>query len=60
MPKKKMFEAKVTVNLPEHLMNFLEDMVRTGYSETISGAIRKCIAVAKTHLEPEFKIEVES
>jgi hypothetical protein len=56
---KKRFEATISVKLSTPLLEFLDDMVRTGDAETVSAAIRKCIGIAKTYLGKEIKLGLE-
>jgi len=50
MPRKKKFKVRMEVWLPTELAEFLEDMVQKGVAESLSQALRKCIAVAKTYM----------
>ncbi len=58
MPRKKRYEVKIEVMLPKELADFLEDMVRAGHVETLSSAVRRCIAIAKEYL-PTAKLEIK-
>ena len=55
---KKRFEVRISVGLSSELAEFLEDLVRQDWAETISQAARKCIALAKTHL-PQVNMEIK-
>lgn len=59
MPRKKKFEVRIDVWLPQELAEFLEDMVRKDVAESLSQALRKCVAVAKTYM-PEVSVELEA
>jgi Arc/MetJ-type ribon-helix-helix transcriptional regulator len=56
MPRKKKFEFRATVSLPEPLVKWLDEMVRQGVFSSLSHGIRRCVALAKTY-SPEFKEE---
>jgi Arc/MetJ-type ribon-helix-helix transcriptional regulator len=59
MPKKKKFEAKVTISLPKELVEWLEDNVRMGTFANISHGIRQCIAIAKTYIGEKGLVKSE-
>lgn len=50
MPKGKRFSLRISVALTPELAEFLQDMVREGSADSLSGAARRCIALAKTYL----------
>lgn len=50
MPKLKRFVAKVEVLLSKEQVDFLADLVRMGVADSVSGAVRRCINMAKNHL----------
>jgi len=45
MKEKKLI--KLTVEIPEDLAAFLDEMVRKGEARSVSEAVRNCIALAK-------------
>jgi len=57
MPKKKI-GVRITVTLPEPLVEWLDEGVRKGVFASLSHGVRQCIAIAKTYM-PHVKIEVE-
>jgi len=58
MPKKKKFEVRITVHLPQKLADFLDELVEKGVAENISQAVRTCIAVCKQYV-PTIKLEAK-
>jgi len=58
MPKKKKFEAKISVSLPAELVEWLEDMVRQGVFASLSHGVRRCVALVRTYF-PEIQIEIK-
>ncbi|MEM1590083.1 MAG: hypothetical protein QW175_06675 [Candidatus Bathyarchaeia archaeon] len=50
MPRKKRFQFRVEVMLPESLAEFLDSLVERGWADSISAAVRKCVAIAKNHI----------
>jgi Arc/MetJ-type ribon-helix-helix transcriptional regulator len=53
--RKKFGGVTVHVRLPEELTEFLKDMVRRGEAESLSQAVRRCIALAKTYMPEGVK-----
>ncbi len=57
MPKKKRFDVKVEALLTKDLAEFLQEMVRAGHADSVSSAIRKCVAITKTYLKEENMVQ---
>lgn len=58
MPKERRYPTRITVSLPEALVEYLHLLVEKGWADSTSSAVRKCISIAKNHI-PELNVEAE-
>jgi len=50
MGRSKHFNVRICVSFPQGYIEFLKGMIEAGEPEGISQAVRKCISIARKHI----------